>query len=71
MLGLYGDECLQVVVRNHYGFNECSRNVHKKTFTTMSPRSGAEDIHGIRYMRVFGDGDSSVMCDIQQYVHEN
>lgn len=28
----------------------------------------AEEMHGVHYMRVIGDGDSSVMCDIQQYV---
>ena len=30
--------------------------------------NAAEAMHGIRYMRVIGDGDSSVMCDIHQYV---
>ena len=28
----------------------------------------AEQMHGVRYMRVVGDGDSSVMTNIQQYV---
>ena len=28
----------------------------------------AEKMHGLRYMRVIGDGDSSVMNSIQQYV---
>ena len=30
--------------------------------------NAAEEMHGIRYMRVIGDGDSSVMSDIQQFV---
>lgn len=28
----------------------------------------AEDMHGVHYMRLIGDRDSSVMCDIQQHV---
>ena len=27
-----------------------------------------QKLHGIRYMRLIGDGDSSVKCDIQQNV---
>ena len=28
----------------------------------------AEEMHGVRYLRVIGDGDSSVMSNIQQHV---
>lgn len=34
----------------------------------MSGFNAAEEMHGVRYMRVIGDGDSSMMCDIHQYV---
>ena len=30
--------------------------------------NAAEEMHGVRYMRVIGDGDSSVLSDIQQFV---
>ena len=30
--------------------------------------NSAESMHGLRYMRVIGDGDSSVMSSIQQFV---
>ena len=36
-------------------------------FLVVSGFNAAEDMHGIRYMRLIGDGDSSVKCDIQQY----
>ena len=34
----------------------------------LSGFNAAETMHGLRYMRVIGDGDSSVMSSIQQYV---
>ena len=34
----------------------------------LSGFNAAETKHGLRYMRVIGDGDSSVMSSIQQYV---
>ena len=39
-----------------------------ETDIIVSGFNAAEDMHGIRYMRLIGDGDSSVKCNIQQYV---
>ena len=39
-----------------------------ETHIIVSVFNATEDMLGIRYMRVIGDGDSSVMCAIQQYV---
>ena len=30
--------------------------------------NAVEEMHGVQYVRLIGGGDSSVMCDIQQYV---
>ncbi len=39
-----------------------------ETDIIVSGFNAAEQMHGVHYMRVIGDGDSSVMCDIQQFV---
>ena len=39
-----------------------------ETDILVSGFNAAEEMHGVHYMRVIGDGDSSVMCDIQQFV---
>ena len=38
-----------------------------ETDIIVSGFNAAEDMHGVRYMRVIGDGDSSVMCSMYQY----
>ena len=48
-----------------------------ETDIIVSGFNATEELHGIQYMRLIGDGDSSVKCDIQQstnmgpYDHKN
>ena len=55
--------------KNHTCFKNWSQSsCSMETDILVSGFNTAEEMHGVRYLRVIGDGDSSVMSNIQQHV---